>query len=741
MPTKILRSSLLAALLLLLAAPGAWAAAVVSNGVADAHGRQTRKDDRHSPLADKQAALKQVALEKMLHGKESLGTVEVAEGQFVELDRAGTDAIWTVPGEFPDFRHNNIAQPDRTYDNSTIWEPNFSRSYYLNLLFNESKGANSMSNWFIEQSSGRYAVTGDVTDWVAVPGNAAGYDDDITLANGDNAVWQFLADSVDGWYSAQRAARKTAKQIGNYLSQFDTWDRYDFDGDGNFSEPDGYIDHFQSLHAGEGNEAGGGVLGESAIWSHSWYAYYTDYGTTGPEGNLSGGVQVGDSKYWIGDYTIQPENGGVGVFTHEFSHDLGLPDLYDTAGGENGTGFWTNMSSGSWLNDGTQDIGSKPGHIGAWEKFQLGWLNYDVAHAGHVSEHDLGPSEFNTTAAQGLFVVLPEKQVTLQIAPPYAGARFYYSGSGDNLRNKMYKSFALGAGAALTAKVNYGIEEGYDYAYLVASTDGGATWVNVSTNLSTTDAYGIDGFSNGWVDLTADLSAFTGDVILGFQYVTDGGVAEIGFSVDDIQISGYPLDDAEADAGWTYAPATGGFRVTTGTETAKYSQYYVAEFKQYWGYDSTLKVGPYNFGFLDDPLLGNYVEHFPYQDGMLVSYWDTSQKDNNTSVHPGKGMLLPVDAHPKAMMRPGGAPWRNRVQTYDATFGFDPTDSITLHFYGKPSPQRSLPAVSAFNDLKSYYDKTNPLGSVIVPATGTQIKIVGLSPDGDFMRVVVSPAE
>ena len=53
---------------------------------------------------------------------------------------------------------------------------------------------------------------------------------------------------------------------------------------------------------------------------------------------------IGDSGIWIGDYTTEPENGGLGVFAHEFGHDLGLPDLYDTAGGDNGTGFWTLMS-------------------------------------------------------------------------------------------------------------------------------------------------------------------------------------------------------------------------------------------------------------------------------------------------------------------------------------------------------------------------------------------------------------
>ncbi len=126
-------------------------------------------------------------------------------------------------------------------------------------------------------------------------------------------------------------------------------------------------------------------------------------------------IQIGDSDFWVAKYTIQPENGGVGVFAHEFGHDLGLPDLYDYTG-ENSTGFWTIMSSGSWLSQNDYDIGSQPNHFGVWEKFQLGWLNYEVAYAGEKSEHKLGPAEYNTKQAQGLFVVLPPKDVTEQIA-------------------------------------------------------------------------------------------------------------------------------------------------------------------------------------------------------------------------------------------------------------------------------------------------------------------------------------
>ena len=741
MSTKTLRIALLAALLLLLAAPAAWAAVVVTNGAADANGLRARKDDRSSPLADKQAALKQVALKKKLAGKVKGDVVEVAEGEFVDLALEGEDAVWTVLGEFADFPHNSIAEPNRTFDNSTIWEPDFSRDYFLKLLFDDSSGANSMRKYFLEQSSGRYTVKGDVTDWVKVPKGYLYYDDSVGGADTSENVWLFLQDMLDGWYAMQVADGKTTTEIDASLARLDTYDRYDYDGDGNFNEPDGYIDHFQALHAGEGEEAGGGAMGAGAIWSHSWYANYTDFGDTGPAFNLMGGVQVGDSGYWVGDYTIQPENGGVGVFTHEFSHDLGIPDLYDYNYRENGTGFWTLMSSGSWLSDGTYDIGSKPGHLGAWEKFQLGWLNYDVAHAGDTATVVLGPSEYNTTATQGLFVILPKQKVTEVIGTPYAGAKFYFSGAGDNLRNQMTRAFTLPAGASLAAKVNYSIEAGYDYAYVIASKDGGTTWDNVPTNLSTHSSFGIDGFSGGWVDLTADLSAYEGDVMLGFRYVTDGGVAEAGFMVDDIAIAGSPTDGAETDAGWTYAPA-GGFRVTTGTEQKEYSHYYLAENKQYWGYDLTLKLGPYNFGFLDNPTLGNYVERFPYQDGMLVSYWNTRYMNNDTDPsRPGTGMLLYVDAHPQALKRADGKVWRNRVQTYDSTFSLDPSDAITLSFNSRASKHKSLPGVREFNDLSSYYDMKNPYGSVLTPKTGTKIRIMGVSSSGRFMQVTVSPSK
>jgi immune inhibitor A len=724
-------------------------------------------DNPSHPLGDKRNALRQKAIEARLNNRIASGPVaEVAHGQFVELERVGEDSIWTVLGEFGNEespygilqggatgpQRNQIPEPDRSVDNSTIWAPDFSESYYEELLFSEAPGAISMRNYYIEQSSNRYTVNGDVTDWGQVPYRAAHYGRDWcgSIVCGQT-TWWFIQDSLNAWYQAQLDAGMTSADIDAYLSQFDVWDRYDYDGDGNFDEPDGYIDHFQSVHAGEGQETGGGSYGSDAIWSHRWYVQLVDIGSGGPtldDGTVVpfGGTPVGgSSRYWIGDYTIEPENGGVGVFAHEFGHDLGLPDLYDTSGNtcgstcENSTAFWTLMSSGSYGNSGDAEdgIGSKPIHMGAWEKFQLGWLNYEVAFAGQKSEHKLGPAMTNTKQAQGLFVVLPEKEVVEIIAEPYSGDYFYYSGSGNDLDNRMTRTVTLPAGnPSLTAMVNYEIETDWDYAYLTVN--GASVETNLSTNTNPNGqnfGFGITDFSGGWVTLTADLTAFAGQTVeIGFRYWTDVAAVEAGFMADDIQISGQPLDDAESDFGWTFD----GFRLTTGTETSYYNHYYLAEFRIYRGYDDGLRTGPYNFGFLDNLALGDFVEHFSYQDGLLISYWDTSQADNSTSAHPGEGLLLPIDAHPATMFRADGVVWRSRIQSYDSTFGLDPTEAYTLHWLSQPSYHPSQAAVSVFDDSNQYYNPETPTAGVINPNTGTTIRIKSVSAQGNFMQVGVN---
>jgi immune inhibitor A len=773
------------ALIIGLIASSVAAAPVGSNAAKGGNDNHGKNDDLKHPLGAKQHFLHQKGLEKFLKGqvqaKGKNKVVEVAKGQYVELAREGEDSIFTVLGEFgnqinpvtggtPGPLRNQIPQPDRSVDNSTIWAPDFNKAYYENLLFSEAPGAVSMRNFYIELSSNRYTVNGEVTDWVQVPFNEVRYGTDLCGSIVCSTVWRFVNDSTDAWYNAQLAGGKNATDINAYLSKFDVWDRYDYDGDGNFDEPDGYIDHFQSIHAGEGEETGGGAQGADAIWSHRWYAYFAANGPDGAGPHSFGGVRIGNSNYWIGDYTIEPENGGVGVFSHEFGHDLGLPDLYDTSGNtggaENSTGFWTLYSSGSYGNTGKPEegIGSKPIPMSAYEKIFLGWSNYQLVGAGQQASVKLGPAVSNTKQAQQLVVLLPDKSVDFTIGAPYAGSYFYHSGAGNDLDNNMTRPVTLGAGPiTLSMKARYQIETCWDYAYVEVSTDGGTTFHSIPTSASTNDNENGQNFGNGitgtsgspkvcdqlgtpaWVPVTADLSAYAGQTIqLRFRYWTDGAVVGSGISVDDIAITGLATDGAETDPGWNYA----GFSRTTGTTTVSFFNAYFAEFRTYKGYDDSLRTGPYNFGFLDNPNLQNWVEHFPYQDGLLVWYYDTSFEDNNVGDHCGSGrcggLYLPVDAHPNLLLRPDGQMWRPRVQSYDSTFGLEPTDKITLHTNSTTSQEYGgLPANPVFDDMQSYWVAPDASignfgwSSVPVPHTGTSIRVVSVSAQGSFMQVQV----
>ncbi|MGB7817998.1 MAG: immune inhibitor A domain-containing protein [Ornithinibacter sp.] len=727
-------------------------------------GTEKNSDNLQSPLSKKQGAEIARAQEMVLKGeatpKGKNKVVKIAPGQYVELAREDEDSIFTVLSEFgtqespygilqggqPGPLHNTIPEPDRTKDNSTIWEPDFSEGYYEDLLFSEKAGDISMRNYYLEQSSGEYTVNGDVTDWVQVPYRAKHYGSNYCGGIVCAQTWSFVADSVNAWY-AKAVAEMGEQGAKDYLAQFDVWDRYDYDGDGNFDEPDGYIDHFQSVHAGVGEETGGGDYGTDAIWSHRWYAFYNDIGATGPSAdNLGGGLQIGDSGLWIGDYTIEPENGGVGVFSHEFGHDLALPDLYDTSGNtggaENSTAFWTLMSSGSYGNTGKPEdgIGGEPTDMGNYEKWFLGWLDYDVVQPGEKKTLKLGPAEHRTKKSQGAFVVLPDRVVPVDLGDPYAGDAYYYSEKGNDLDNTMTKSVTVDAGA-FSAQVRYAIEPDFDYAYLTVNGTPVETSESTTTDPNLANrGFGITGSSGpAWTELTANLNAYRGQTVeLGFEYITDGAAVEDGFQVDQITLDGTVIGTAETDEGWTFD----GFRTTAGAEEKSFFNAYILANRQYLGYDTALETGPYNFGFLNER--PNWVEHFKYQDGLLINYWNAQYEDNNVGDHPGEGLVLPVDAHPDLLKWKDGTLMRPRIQSYDSTFGLQKTDGMTLHLDGVPTKVPSQKAQPVFDDTKSWWTGGSAPGryqpgwnGVDVPKTGTTIKVVSENKNG-MMTVKVN---
>ncbi|MFJ4922180.1 immune inhibitor A domain-containing protein [Streptomyces sp. NPDC088725] len=743
--------------------------------------------DLDGPFSKKQAAERKAALEQVLSGHAKLEkrggsqVVKLGNKKYVELGREKTDKIFTILVEFgdqvddttmydpdgsgpeapikkyggtPGPQHNEIAEPDRKVDNSTAWQADYNQQHFQDLYFGTGKDKNgkqkdSLKTYYEKTSSGRYSVDGEVTAWVKVPNNEARYGSNYCGSTNCANVWDTVRDGVAAYAAQQKAAGKSDADIKADLAQYDQWDRYDFDGDGDFNEPDGYIDHFQIVHAGEDESAGGGVEGENALWAHRWYAYGTDAGSTGPADNKSGGTQIGDSGIWVGDYTMQPENGGLGVFAHEYGHDLGLPDNYDTAGGENSTSFWDLMSSGSWLGTGKNAIGDLPGDMTAWDKLQLGWLNYAQGKAATKSTTKLGVAAYNTKNPQALVVDLPEKTQTTTVVKPAEGSGQWWSDMGDDLKNTLTRSVDLTGKSAASLDLQgwWDIEADYDYLYAEASTDG-SNWTplegtadGAAITRDGSDKPALTGASGAYKKLSYPLDAYAGQKIdIRFRYQTDGGAGGKGFAADAISViaDGTPLftDNAEADdAAWTAK----GFSRIGESFTKDYAQYYIAENRQYVSYDTTLKTGPYNFGYPAPK--DAWVEHYAYQTGLLVWLWDTSQKDNNTSVHPGEGLILPVDAHPGALKWKNGTLMRNRIQAFDSTFSWWPTPGVTLHSAGVATKIAPKLGVPVFDDHKgTYYDKANPQGSVIVPDTNTKITIVSQPLDGSTLTVQVAPS-
>ncbi|HEX2132780.1 MAG TPA: immune inhibitor A domain-containing protein, partial [Actinophytocola sp.] len=406
-----------------LATLGPAAQAAPSTGGPSAQATAHGIDDLPSPAEQKRRALRQEALADVLSGERKAvqrgdstvvkmgtkpgpntrkrganGTVD----QYVELAREKTDNIFVVLAEFgeqrhPDYpdqdtdpetpgpvsfegpQHNQIPEPDRSVDNSTIWQENYDQQHYEDLYFSDDPNVDSLANYYEKQSSGRYSVQGTVSDWVEVPYNQARYGRSNGFPCSGNVcsnAYQLVKDGVTAWYDAQVAAGRTPEQIKAELARYDVWDRTDHDGDGDFDEPDGYIDHFQIVHAGGDQSNGDPIYGEDALWAHRAFAFSGT--TSGPDGNLQGGTEIGDTGLWVGDYTMQPENGGIGVFAHEYGHDLGLPDLYDySGGGSNHVNWWSLMAQQRVSGPG-EVLGSRVNDMDPWSKLQLGWLDYEV---------------------------------------------------------------------------------------------------------------------------------------------------------------------------------------------------------------------------------------------------------------------------------------------------------------------------------------------------------------------------
>mgnify|MGYP005842573153 CR=1 FL=1 len=649
--------------------------------------------------------------------------------------------------------HNQIPDPAPYGDNFTFWLPDFSQEVYSKLFFdtgptggvgvvrrdlNNGAGVDlsglTAANYYLEQSGGVYRLTGTVLPWVQLPVSEGHYGADPCGGGHDvTPRWQLARDAV--------------AKVKELYPDFN-WSEFDTDSDG-------IIDHLVIIHAGADQSAGGGREGTFALWAHSSAIaggfVVDDRGTADP---------ADDIRAW--NYTLVPENADIGVIVHEYGHDIGLPDLYDTTyGATDDVAHWDVMSAGSW----SGPLGGvRPTSIGLWGRVMLGWADpvvldvnspEQVLTVGQLSGKPAG-------TADGAIVRLPLQVVRLET--PASPAHMWWSNNDRNMSEaRLWRRVDLSASAAPITfgfKANWVIEEDWDFAFVEASADGGVTWVplpDINGHTLPEDyadpygnqtrfrgKYGITGASSGWTDLAFDLSAFAGqDIRLRLRYNTDEFTVEKGLFADDFELVGAGgtiwSDDVESGAGeWSKEDLTAdggmpgkGWVITDGVFS--FPHYYLLEWRNSAGFDKD--IGAY-VGYYSTPEAWA-VSPVPYSvPGALLWYRNFFYSSNSDiygrlfdppSWGP-KGALLIVDSHPSPMTYPrvpgsgmGGRTMGGRVQTANSTFSLRPTTGYNVttsewlydYLYGSGTMTTtgqlytglvpSEPGVGEFHDSLGYF--------------------------------------
>lgn len=207
---------------------------------------------------------------------------------------------------------------------------NYTYKYYGRNYTVESKG--SAWKYFYDSSNGQYDPQFDVVGPVTVSQNMAYYGGNI--GGGDKNPEAMIVEAC---------------KLVNDSVDFSLYD----------NDNDGIADFVYVIYAGYG-EADGGAA--NTIWPHQYFIFQT--------------LKLDNTKIYryacsneMDNYT--KHHTGIGTFCHEFSHVLGLPDLYETTGyGTHKTmGEWSILDYGPYNND-----GNTPPAYSAYERFFMGWL-------------------------------------------------------------------------------------------------------------------------------------------------------------------------------------------------------------------------------------------------------------------------------------------------------------------------------------------------------------------------------
>ncbi len=676
--------------------------------------------------------------------------------------------------------HNQITLGPR--DNNTFWMEDFAPEVYDEIYFGIGPEAGvianhpnlgpvdlrgmTVANYYLEQSNGEFAPTGSVYPrWLQVSHS-------------------------EGWYGAPSCEDgltdiRTADLIREVVDAINTdnpafrWQDFD-------ANADGLVDNFTVIHAGMGQEAGGGEQGDFSIWSHAASVNW-------PEGYLACAAPAPgcpDRDIAVLDYSMDPENFDVGVGAEEFGHAaFGLPDIY-TLDYENSVSHWAIMSGGAW--NGPLG-GMQPAPFPLWFRYVIGWsepLEVDYLTdplSVYVGQHSLTPE----WAESGIKVNLPD--ASRYLTEPYSGEAIWWGNEGDLLDNRIILSVDLSGRteATLGFWTQYEIEEGWDFGFVQVSVDGGTSWTSLA-NASTTDDYtpsaidiavanlpGFTGQSDGWVYQAFDLTPYTGQQIqFQFRYVTDWAYTEKGWFIDDIsivadseEIFSDGMEDGPGD--WIVDPADG-WMITTGTIIGP--QYYLVEWRNSSGFDTGLQAYQTVYYDADEWEVDRAPHSLP---GMLLWHRNSLYSFDYTlgdawydapSIG-SKHALLVVDSHPfpytwdSVQYRTGqDLQVSGSVMPVDAAFTLQDTTAFTLRLGYNPYSGKYLDepietktfgpraGTKQFHDSLGYYPGVwccfhNDIyfwdidASAVVPATAdytTKITWADNSPATELYGEVVS---
>lgn len=234
-----------------------------------------------------------------------------------------------------EFADNSFASADA----STAFNDMFNKPGY-----NANGASGSVADFFKASSNGQFTPTLDVLGPVKLSKNMSYY--------GGN-----------DWSGNDKAPEEMVIDACTLLDPTVDFSVYDTDNDG-------VIDNVYVVYAGYGEAQGAPA---NTIWPHSWAVY-----------NGAGRTKYLDGKlldHYATSNELRGTSGkvmdGIGTFCHEFSHVMGLPDLYATTYTSAFTpGKYSLMDYGSYNNDSN----TPPTHSG-YERYCLGWIEPKVLDA------------------------------------------------------------------------------------------------------------------------------------------------------------------------------------------------------------------------------------------------------------------------------------------------------------------------------------------------------------------------